>query len=553
MEKRVSRRIIIGATALIAVAIIAQLLFHLNVYLEKRSNHEKVLSLINENLMFRWETMDEDLENINNWIDRGHFYNEDLGRLYERASLIYMQKGEILPYYRYLGYALYYLERSPEKDYTINVYLDLANFFLNNYADDSAKKMIDDALKIKDFEDIENLQVKSYAFRMLGIMAILDEEYESAEEYLEKAQDVLDQSNTGIFEDSYRAIDDAWLGRVYVEMGRFEECQEKLDKWEGHPMFNQDIYREIMLRDFIIPYYQVKCMCQTGMIYEGRDVMSYRDLVDKESKVGAIHKAFVDICEANGYKKTELYTLLRLQKKYPPKGAEAQEQMFNNLQRLYDELFAEQNSTYAYVIDGTVLNSMQEMDKYEQQEKFFVRRRRSIALAVITAIVLFAAVTIFILNSRVDGLTGLLNRKTLNRAIERAKKLDSHYGIIMMDIDHFKNVNDTYGHQNGDAVLSRLGEIILTESNLDVHCYRYGGEEFAILLDKRSVPYAENIAERIRSAMELERWDFDKGLVITISAGVAYGSREGDVLHQADENLYKSKEGGRNRITVSSV
>jgi diguanylate cyclase (GGDEF)-like protein len=123
----------------------------------------------------------------------------------------------------------------------------------------------------------------------------------------------------------------------------------------------------------------------------------------------------------------------------------------------------------------------------------------------------------------------------------------------MMDIDHFKNVNDTYGHQNGDAVLSRLGEIILTESNLDVHCYRYGGEEFAILLDKRSVSYAENIAERIRSAMELERWDFDKGLVITISAGVAYGSREADVLHQADENLYKSKESGRNRITVSSV
>ena len=155
--------------------------------MEKRTNHEKVAQLINENLMFRWETMDEDLQNINDWIDRGHFYNEDLGRLYERASPIYMQKGEILPYYRYLGYALYYLEQSPEKDYTINAYLDLANFFLNNYADASARKMIDAALNIKDFDTIENLQVKSYAFRMLGIMGILDEEYDKAEEYLLKA------------------------------------------------------------------------------------------------------------------------------------------------------------------------------------------------------------------------------------------------------------------------------------------------------------------------------------------------------------------------------
>jgi len=140
MEKNLTKRIIIGATAIIALLIFAQLLFKLNVYLEKRSNHEKVADLVNENLVFRWETMDEDLVYITNWIDRGHFYNEDLGRLYERASLIYMQKGEIMPYYRYLGYALYYFERSPEKDYTINVYLDLANFFLNNYANDSAKK-----------------------------------------------------------------------------------------------------------------------------------------------------------------------------------------------------------------------------------------------------------------------------------------------------------------------------------------------------------------------------------------------------------------------------
>ena len=316
---------------------------------------------------------------------------------------------------------------------------------------------------------------------------------------------------------------------------------------------HQDIYREILLRDFIIPYYQAKCMCQTAMIYEDRGVISYQDLMAQESKVGAIYKEFVDICEENGYQKTELYTLLRLQKKYLPISSAAQEKLYDDLTRLYNELFDEQNDTYAYVIDGTVLNSMSEMDKYEEQQRFFVRRRRTIAFAVIAAIIVLAAVTIFILNSRVDGLTGLLNRKALNRAIERAKKLDAHYAIIMMDIDHFKNVNDTYGHQNGDIVLTRLGEIMQTESNLDVHCYRYGGEEVAFLLDKKSVPYAQNIAERVRSTMELQKWPFGEDEKITISGGIASGSGHTDVLKHADESLYHAKESGRNRIMVYGV
>ena len=550
MEKRISRRIIIVTAIIIALALFAQMCFHLSVFWEKRTNHQKVIDLVNENLMFRWDTMDEDLKSINEWIDRGHFYNEDLGRLYERASLIYMQKGEILPYYRYLGYALYYLERSQEKDYTVNVYLDLANFFLNNYANDSAKKMIEAAEQVRDFDEIENLQVKSYGFRMLGIMGILDEDYDRAEENLQKAQDVLSESHTGIFEGSYEAINDIWFARVYAETERFDECMEKLDKWEGNPMFTSDVYREILLRDLIIPYYQAKCMCRIGMVYESIADTKGEELEEMESQAAPIFAEFMDICDENGYKKTELYTLLRLQSKYPPMGKEAREQMFFALQRLYDELFEEQNVTYASVIDGTVLNSMSEMEKYEQQEKFSVRRRRSIAIAIIAAIVVLAAVTIFILNSRVDGLTGLLNRKALNRNIIRAKSLGGYYAIIMMDIDHFKNVNDTYRHQNGDIVLERLGEIILAESNMDVHCYRYGGEELAILLDKRSVPYAESITERIRSEFESIKWPFDEDLHITISAGIASGSGDTDVLKRADECLYRAKEGGRNKLVV---
>ncbi len=551
MNKSLTKKIITGTIIALAAILLMQLIYHVHVYLEKKSNHDKVVRLVDQDLMFRWDTMDSDLEYINNWISTDYFENEDLGRLYERASLIYMQKGEIMPYYRYLGYAIYYLERSPEKDYTVNVYLDLANFFLNNYAEESAKKMIDSARRIEDFDDIDSLQVKSYAFRMLGIEAILDNDYAMAEEYLNKAQETVAMSHTGIFEECYEAINDIWLARAYAESGRFDECHAKLEKWEGHPMFYTDIYREILLRDLIIPYHQAKFICLTAELQYNSEKYSPKEMTSREKVLADSYEEFMRICEENGYKKAELFTLIWLQNEYPPENEKAKEQLFNNLQRLYTELLDEQNITYANVIDSTVLNSISEIDKDETVKSRTINKRRLTAITIIAVAIIIVTMVIAILNSRVDGLTGLLNRKTLDRAIVLAKKSNQTYGVIMFDIDHFKHINDNYGHQNGDIVLERMGHLILSVISTESNCFRYGGEEFVILLPHKSVPYAEAIAERIRKSMEQQTWPFGEQLVITVSGGVASGSGETDVLKKADENLYHSKEGGRNRETVT--
>ena len=100
---------------------------------------------IDNELSLSPDTLESSVSYINKWLESPFLSNEDKGRLYERASLIYFQLGKDMTYYRYLGYALYYLERSPDKDFTINIYLDLANFHLNNYAYDAAEEMIDKA------------------------------------------------------------------------------------------------------------------------------------------------------------------------------------------------------------------------------------------------------------------------------------------------------------------------------------------------------------------------------------------------------------------------
>ena len=158
MTKRRLRKTLIGIAIVIALIIIARLLLWALVSVEKRANHPKVMRIISQDLTFEEETLEEQLSLALNWFNRRHLSDSDKGRLCERISLIYRARGDELAYYRYLGYALYFLEQSGEKDYSVNIYLDLANFYLNNYSFDSAQRMIDSAMELESFDTIENLQ-----------------------------------------------------------------------------------------------------------------------------------------------------------------------------------------------------------------------------------------------------------------------------------------------------------------------------------------------------------------------------------------------------------
>ncbi|MBP8969815.1 MAG: GGDEF domain-containing protein [Lachnospiraceae bacterium] len=101
----------------------------------------------------------------------------------------------------------------------------------------------------------------------------------------------------------------------------------------------------------------------------------------------------------------------------------------------------------------------------------------------------------------------------------------------------------------GDKVLQRLGWILSKEESANVTAYRYGGEEFVLILEKEILGSALGVAQRIRTSMEHESWDFDRDKVITLSLGIADGSGDEDVVSKADENLYISKKSGKNRVT----
>jgi diguanylate cyclase (GGDEF)-like protein len=161
-----------------------------------------------------------------------------------------------------------------------------------------------------------------------------------------------------------------------------------------------------------------------------------------------------------------------------------------------------------------------------------------------------------------DPLTGLFNRRyvdeTMGRELPRARRLRQSIGIIVLDLDHFKQLNDTYGHDAGDHVLQRVGELLRTAIRSgDIPC-RFGGEEFGVILPGASLDNARHRAEAIRAAFSAMTLEFDgiRLSSLTLSAGVAALSPHDEdwarALRLADKALYTAKQAGRNRVIAAT-
>jgi diguanylate cyclase (GGDEF)-like protein len=159
-------------------------------------------------------------------------------------------------------------------------------------------------------------------------------------------------------------------------------------------------------------------------------------------------------------------------------------------------------------------------------------------------------------HARTDGLTGLYNRRMFNEMlldeINRVKRYNRPLSLVMMDIDHFKKCNDTYGHQTGDEVIRMVARTIRSMIRATDRAFRYGGEEFAVLLPETPSGDGYILCERLRCSIESDR--SVKGLCITISSGIteftATDTPE-SLVKRADTCLYSAKESGRNRVVIS--
>lgn len=159
-------------------------------------------------------------------------------------------------------------------------------------------------------------------------------------------------------------------------------------------------------------------------------------------------------------------------------------------------------------------------------------------------------------HARLDHTTGLANRYVLDHevltAIRKADNLETPVAVLLADLDHFKRVNDTYGHLTGDKVLKEFAKLLKSCSRKEDILIRYGGEEFLIILTKADVNQGKEVAERICGKLRQMKLVPD-GRAITVSIGVTAhypGDLLDKTLKRADEALYKAKENGRDRVVI---
>ena len=161
--------------------------------------------------------------------------------------------------------------------------------------------------------------------------------------------------------------------------------------------------------------------------------------------------------------------------------------------------------------------------------------------------------------AQIDGMTGLWNRtyfdERLQQEIAAAERHDHNLALIICDIDHFKKVNDTFGHPFGDHVLEEFAAMLTDSRISDIIC-RYGGEEFAMIITHASANDAFAAAERLRSRIEQHEWAGHPDLQITVSFGISELQQLKDrqplsLIEAADRALYAAKESGRNCVKVA--
>jgi diguanylate cyclase (GGDEF)-like protein len=154
-----------------------------------------------------------------------------------------------------------------------------------------------------------------------------------------------------------------------------------------------------------------------------------------------------------------------------------------------------------------------------------------------------------------DGLTGVANRRTFEAALDveltRASRSGTAVSLVLLDIDHFKRLNDAHGHQVGDEVLRGVAKLLKQQSRAFDTPARYGGEEFAVIMPACDIADAERGAERLRRAIAA----METVAPVTVSTGVAtfpvHAADAASLVQMADGALYESKGGGRNRTTVA--
>ena len=500
-----------------------------------QKTHERIVSYIDNDLSYEESSYDKYIADINELINLPYITNFDKGHLYERMAQIYKFKEDTLSFYHTLGNALYYLNKSEDKSIAVNIYEDIANYHLSDCNFEQAELYMDKALKLCPLEDIDDPQVRCYAYRMQAIMMIHNGNLDEAGRMIDISTSILPENSDALWHDSYVAINDTVYAALAYEEGRYDDASALLDKNKDSEFFSSPIYADITTRDFVLPYYDVACK----LAAEQGDEKSLLEFLNE-------YKSYSD---RFGFMKKELNILQKISDGKYTLSDNTRSTINERILTNYDSIVTNQSNDYAALISEPLESGIHEQEELNASLEAARHRNKLLIIRALIAIFVLLVIIAIVSRSLRDPLTGVGNRRRLNYFLLLGFLFPDKVSIIMMDIDDFKHVNDTYGHDKGDEVLKQIGVLLKLMQNSQNKAFRYGGEEFVMIIYNHDPAIALRIAENIRRDVQWQKWDFMDS--ITISVGVSSGRLNQDTLVEADKNLYHSKENGKNAVSYT--
>ncbi|MGL5367416.1 MAG: diguanylate cyclase domain-containing protein [Cetobacterium somerae] len=220
---------------------------------------------------------------------------------------------------------------------------------------------------------------------------------------------------------------------------------------------------------------------------------------------------------------------------------------YNNLKKLYDSYIHNINNINNKVFTFYLIESAENTYITEKNKKLYANIGILIIFLIIISTVSYKKIKQLDRKAKIDELSKIGNRLAFNEKMDSVSK--EKYFMLLFDIDNFKKINDTYGHDFGDNVLQKIGEVLRNIENKEISVFRIGGEEFAIILTHLNETFSIETCEHIRKSIECLKWKHP--IFVTISGGFSLSSF--NTYIECDKRLYKAKNSGKNMIIYQEI
>ncbi|HEM7407628.1 TPA: diguanylate cyclase [Clostridioides difficile] len=406
--------------------------------------------------------------------------------------------------------------------------VDLASIFLKIGSYETGEKLIKDSFKIDIDEGEKNGMVRLYAIINLAEIYVEEGEYDKAIEISSRIKDYKKFVNTDNYND-FDIMASIMKSNAYVGKNNIQKAKTFLEKADY--LIKSD--RTVYILDKDMYYY----MAMGNLEYKSEN---YNSAIDN-------YKKSLEISTKRKLTQEKIKNLNKILNIYEKQG---NIESLNEYQKMLINEYKENKSirdseTSFYIIDK-VSNESKLFEKTKKEIKYYKILFTVILIAILGSTFLYNRLKYFKAQNLHDGLTNVYNRKSFDIMYEKYREKDDNFALVMIDIDNFKLINDNYGHKFGDTVIKGITNTICVMLEQDDKVFRYGGEEFSVLIRNKSGEEVADIIDNIRVAIANKKWNDD--VTVTISAGVSHISDSKDVLEEADKNLYKAKQLGRNKV-----